>query len=195
MVHQPLQFWKKYCLYNKNQKSGEPAYNCPPTKLPYKSYIQTLISQSECEPQNVANFLKDELQNKTKDVSVKDHICPHCLQNTLSDYNAVMSATPDVLYFELEVSNHIITPSLQISIPCKEGLSHYRLSSVIYIGGFHFMTRLLPNNGTVWNYDGRIAKGTPQLEQITLILEQSLQSLENRNAHICIYKLVEIVKN
>jgi len=53
----------------------------------------------------------------------------------------------------------------------------------------------LPNNGTVWKYDGRVKEGKPQLEQVSLLSEESLQKMENRSAHICIYRLVRIVKD
>jgi len=170
--------------------------NCASTNLPYKTYMRTLISQHEQDQINIANFVKYEFQNKTTEFSERGHTCSYCLQNTISNYKTLMITAPNVLYFETENdSNHIITPSLQIRIPCRQGSSDYRLSSIIYFGDFHFTTRLLPNNGTVWKYDGRVKEGKPQLEQVSLLSEESLQKMENRSAHICIYRLVRIVKD
>jgi len=79
-------------------------------------------------------------------------------------------------------------------VPCAQGSADYILASVIYLGEFHFISRLLPNGGTIWNYDGRIEKEIPQLESHTLLLEQNLQTAQNKKAHICIYRLVKIIK-
>jgi len=107
---------------------------------------------------------------------------------------ALFNVAPSILHFEIQtdiINNQTqkIIPSPLITLPTISGLATYKLSSIIYLGGFHFTCRLIIND-TIWRYDGRINHGCPQLE--SLCLPPSLKDLlylDERPAHIYIFAL------
>lgn len=96
-----------------------------------------------------------------------------------------------VLYFELQLGNIKMAeiPPL-INIPQLMHSQQYRLAAIIYHGFNHYTARFILINGDIWNYDGRINKGTPRLEgNISSVGNSDLNTCCGRMAHIALYAL------
>jgi len=100
---------------------------------------------------------------------------------------------PQVLFFELQQNDiHIYAPPIEMDLPTSDGVTKYRLLSVIYLGGFHYTCRLFTNDGRIWEYDGRDNQGCPTLEDISVLPTESfkINHLRERSAHIFVYTKV-----
>ena len=144
--------------------------------------------------QYVTNFLHYTSQNLSLRVmhSMTCAQCNMCLTTSLAFVNS-----PPVLFLEVPMkagsSLSGILPSWHIEVPSPSYTSSkkcYWLTGVIYFGSFHFTSRLISENDSVWKYDGQSNNGVPIFEFTTLRSDSELLhflTLDSRKAHIYVY--------
>ena len=127
-----------------------------------------------------------------------DHkTCRGC-RSVLTGASAALLDCPPLLFFEVPaqagLSVSSVLPSPHIDVPSLHCQVSYRLSAVIYLGGYHFTCRLIMHDHTTWKYDGQIDDGRPctdvHTSSFTLFLPE-MSFLGTRKAHFYIYARVD----
>jgi len=144
--------------------------------------------------QYISNFLHESLPRE----NLMEMYCNICNSDSLTILPSFINPPP-LLFFEIQrpntsTSSHIL-PSWNLTIPQASQNITYQLSAIIYLGYFHFTSRLILKNGSVWKYNGNSNSGTPAFEfgaQKTYSELVQFLSLEDRMAHIYIYSRSEI---
>lgn len=75
-----------------------------------------------------------------------------------------MLEPPPLLAFDTSMPGPKILPSPTVILPSATGHHTYVLCGAIYMGDYHFSTRLLDVEDRVWLHDGQIASGHPRLD-------------------------------
>jgi len=167
------------------------------SRLGFENILQTIMTPLVCEryKNNVSNEidLKEHLHLLFSDIEEPySNIVRYCdCGSPFTKLSTLFNIPPPILYFELHehVSIRKIIPSLVISLPSMSGEAMYKLTSIIYLGRFHFTCRFILGE-SIWTYDGRIAEGCPSVESITLPTSLStLLALHGRHATAYIYRL------
>ena len=76
-----------------------------------------------------------------------------------------------------------VVPSKKLTIPGPHEAQNYSLRAVIYLGNFHYTTRMLGLDGNIWSYDGRKNGGTPYLDQVCTNPNMHMGSLDTFGGH------------
>jgi hypothetical protein len=146
-------------------------------------------------PVDLKQYVSEFLHRTSQDLRLTHMTCGECNVGLLTFSSAFVN-TPPVLFLEvpMEAGSSLsnVLPSWDIEVPSSSHRNVYRLSAVVYLGGFHFTSRIISENGTVWKYDGRLNNGVPIFEFSAQKLETELLqllSLDSRKAHIYIYSL------
>ncbi len=85
------------------------------------------------------------------------------------------------LFEEYATSTRI---NLEVSVPVTGQLVTYRLGCIVYYTGNHFISRILPSGGQIYEYNGQIFEGMShpcRLEQI------NLGAMYTGHAHLALY--------
>jgi hypothetical protein len=160
-----------------------------PSELKRNSAAATSI------PVNLDQYVSDFLHRTSQDHRLMHVSCAEC-DIGLMTFSSIFVDAPPVLFLEvpMEAGSSLsgVLPSWNIEVPSPSHRNLYRLSAIIYLGGFHFTSRLISANGSVWKYDGRLNNGVPIYEFSAQRLESELLrflSLDSRKAHIYIYSI------
>lgn len=90
-----------------------------------------------------------------QETSSSNEQCPKCAELTLShnmDKVVKLTAVPSVLVLALNGEPHMISP--HIKIPFNGKMFKLKLRGVIYGGQFHFTSRIISPDGSIWYHDG-----------------------------------------
>jgi len=120
-----------------------------------------------------------------------EHANPCCSStNPISTIVPLLKIPPPIIFFEISPNNRrSISPQYILNIPSTIGTKKYILSSIIYLGSFHFSCRMFTNDGSVWTHDGRVNSGLPILESQILPDPNSLLVFQGKKAQTYIYTL------
>lgn len=111
-------------------------------------------------------------------------------ESTISTVIPLLIDPPPILFFEISPHNKKKnSPQHILSFPSTSGLKKYILSSVIYLGDFHFSCRMILCNGTVWTYDSCINHGVPVLEFPDFPHIDFFLDFKGKSAQTYIYRL------
>jgi hypothetical protein len=167
-----------------------------PSELRHNSAATTSI------PVNLNRYVSDFLHRTSQDPSLRPiHASASCAECEmgLMTFSSTFVNAPPVLFLEvpMEAGSSLseVHPSWYIEVPSPSLRNVYRLSAVVYLGGFHFTYRLISENGSVWKYDGQINNVVPIFEfsaQPERSESEILQflSLDSRKAHIYVYSIM-----
>ena len=76
-----------------------------------------------------------------------------------------------------------VVPSKNLTILGPHEAQNYSLRAVIYLGNFHYTTRMLGLDGNIWSYDGRKNGRTPYLDQVCTNPNMHMGSLATFGSH------------
>lgn len=94
-----------------------------------------------------------------------ERTCPKCAELTQTHRMNKMikvTAVPPILILALECERHFIAP--YIKIPFNGNIYKLKLRDVIYGGQFHFTSRIISSDGTIWYHDGITTKSSCRQE-------------------------------
>ena len=114
---------------------------------------------------HISNTTRDIL--KTTFVSQSRLVCSECISR-LTSITKYQHA-PNVLLFSITQDHISISKSIKIRT-CDEPNRFY-LVGIVYHGGFHFTSRIIAPDGSVWFHDGqlgRICQYEKQLEDFDI---------------------------
>ena len=101
-----------------------------------------------------------------------DYDCASCGAGSML-LSAFLSDMPDIWAFGIYTIKLNLKPKLELTI--NNTIRHLRLRGIIYVGQFHFTSRLFKENGSIWYHDG-------QTTGRSCTFEGYLQNLENTNS-------------
>jgi hypothetical protein len=143
--------------------------------------------------QYLSDFLVKASENWDNSINLPNQMtCQQC-DSVLSSISAAFFEPPPLLFFEVPPGSSV-SPSLYIKAPSLHCEVSYRLTAVIYLGGYHFTCRLIIEDGTIWKHDGQDDNGRPCLDVRILALPHILPEisfLDFRKAHFYIYSRVD----
>ncbi|KAG1823154.1 hypothetical protein EV424DRAFT_1314768 [Suillus variegatus] len=122
--------------------------------------------------------------------------CANC--GALNVPRAFYACPPPLLTFEVDGQLHPrILPSSSVMLPGDAAPHKYSLRGVIYLGSYHFNTRIIDKDRQVWQHDGRCNDGTPAFDRDATVANKSssdclptlMSSLRTADAHMYIYCL------
>jgi len=160
-----------------------------PSELVHNSFSTTM-------PNNLNQYLSNFFHRTSHDLTLLNMCCAECNMSFLS-FSSSFINTPPVLFLEVPMQPEStlsgVLPSWFIEVPSSSQNSSYQLSAIIYLGDFHFTSRLISEDGSVWKYDGQLNNGVPVFEFSAHRSESELLhflSFNSRKAHIYIYCLM-----
>jgi hypothetical protein len=112
-------------------------------------------------------------------------VCPDCsskLEKPILYYKA-----PDILF--LEYSHQDIEISHVISVrDHKNNLTNLHLKGVVYLGGYHFTSRIVSETGDIWYHDGKTTKrSTSDNGHIKIIHDSELRECNGNDMVLVVY--------
>ena len=112
--------------------------------------------------------------------------CPECMCDMIT--SCFYTKIPGVLIVEYPESNtqtsHIIEYNSDV------GTVFFHLRGIIYYGGFHFTSRIISSEGTVWHHDGMEAGGSCQPNgSLSAITEHGIRQCRKRTLVLAVYTL------
>lgn len=148
-------------------------------------------------PRNLNEYISNFILEISHQRDAMEIYCNNCQSSTLTFTTSFVN-TPPIFFLEIPMEStsslSTILPSWNIEIPSPLRHYRYQLSAIIYLGSFHFTSRLILKNRSVWKHDGRINNGIPVFDfgaQETNSELLRLQTLDDRRAHIYIYSRTE----
>jgi len=95
---------------------------------------------------------------------------------------------PTILIVEYPQSN--TKTSHVIEYNTAAGKVFFHLRGIIYYGGFHFASRIISSEGTIWYHDGMEAGGLCQPDSgLSTMAEQSIRQCRARTLVLAVYTL------
>lgn len=98
---------------------------------------------------------------------------------------------PPLLFLELQPGTQA-APSRYLSIPGVTSVTTYTLRGIVYVGGYHFTSRIIDVQGTIWSYDGNSNRGVPYIHEDCKSADKALdlaalQEFQGRQAYFFTY--------
>ena len=120
---------------------------------------------------NISTTVRDQLEATM--ITASRQFCPQCLHSlsNVITYNHL----PDLLIFAVGGSN--IEMSKYIKISTNGRRKKIYLKGIVYYGGFHFVSRIVGEDGTVWFHDGQMGR--------ECIYEKLLEEFSNTDLKFC----------
>ena len=114
-------------------------------------------------------------------VTASRQVCPECLNPLINviSYNHF----PKLLIFT--VGGYNIEISKYIKITTNDRSMKLYLKGIVYFGGFHFVSRIIRKDDTVWFHDGQMGS--------ECIYDKRLEDFSNSDLKICGKRTVSIV--
>jgi Helitron helicase-like domain at N-terminus/PIF1-like helicase len=112
--------------------------------------------------------------------------CTECMSIASVSRTAYLDEIPSVIALETQAR-----PSVQFRLSHSLGAINYRLKGLIYWGEFHFVSRIIDNNGQVWFHDGMTTGSSCEWER-TLDLSSDTEWMKRAGEKVlclCIYAL------
>lgn len=134
-----------------------------------------IINQiDDSTPYDSINKWFDNHQNHSTDK------CPTCHSDRIIKRN--MSDSHNVFVFNIESTANIsVSKSLSISKP-EGNTMRIPLKGVIYLGGYHFISRIVDANKNIWYNDGQLTGNYSEYEgKLNDCTEKQLQTHVDRN--------------
>ena len=92
---------------------------------------------------------------------------------------------PKVLFFS--VSGHEIAINKSIKVRTSGGVKIFHMKGIIYHGGFHFTSRIIKQNGTVWFHDGQMGRECILEKHVKHFKTIELSNCNEREACLVVY--------
>src|SRR5882757_7066118 len=131
---------------NINASTQLECVNCQFTDEPVEDELSFVIFNASEGITSTRDQLRQTL------VCESDASCPECLmplKQVTSYYNV-----PNILLFS--VGGQKISVSKHIKIRTVSGSKMYQLKGLVYHGAFHFTSRMVTSDGSVWFHDGQL---------------------------------------
>lgn len=114
--------------------------------------------------------------------------CPNCFEGSVE--NKLFKITefvriPDTTTFHI-LSNEAIL-AYSFSLPTIRGKVNYRLRGIVYYGNYHFTSRIISENGTVWYHDGQTTASRCTREGSLIDADIDLHSCKGKAMKLVIY--------
>ena len=111
-------------------------------------------------------------------------ICPECTNylTKLSKFDEL----PKMMAFSIEDSEVHINKKLKVRV--QQEHIYFYLRGIVYLGGFHFTARLMPNEHSVWFHDGQTsARECDYIGDLNLFHGNDLSTCDGKQAVLAIY--------
>ncbi len=113
--------------------------------------------------------------------------CPECMCDMVRD--TVYENTPALLIIEYPGSN--VKTSHKIKFDTDAGPVYLYLRGIVYHGGFHFTSRIISADGSIWYHDGRETGSVCHSDgSLSAITDQGLRKCRRRNLVLAVYAKV-----
>ena len=116
---------------------------------------------------------------------IVDGQCPYCRNQSIASSRQYDSPPPVVA---INTEGQRVPIDTQISIETDGGnISTYVICGVVYLGDFHFVSRIVDKNSTIWYYDGASS------EAMNGMKERQIKSTDSYNLLQCRGKQASLV--
>ena len=107
-------------------------------------------------------------------------VCEQCEDETCQYLQISLTEIPPLIYFNLYDSG--INVSSKIFFHCNGEMIKYTLKGLSYFGGYHFTSRFISGDGSIYYHDGMTCGNSLQQENMNLdnIEDQSLRYADNK---------------
>ena len=113
--------------------------------------------------------------------------------NSVRRSSICVRSPPSLLIIEVTPGTKAsVLPCTRLTIPCNERVESYMLTGIIYLGHYHFTSRMIDEKGVIWSYDGQKNNGSPWLDHNCSSIQNpthlsNIPIFEGRAAYLYIY--------
>ena len=148
----------------------------PPIMVPINDHLPSIFYSSMwttwCESTGTDHIPATASTQNWIDLGLRARLIEHCSTPANAPCSGPCAIScvhihnaPPLLVFEIvpgTLPSHI--PIKVLNVACSHGVNRYSLRTIVYLGQFHFTTRLLDKQGGIWCYDGQKNGGTASQE-------------------------------
>jgi len=130
---------------------------------------------------NISATVREQIQATM--VTASRQVCPDCLCHlrNVTSYNHL----PKLLIFA--VGGYNIEMSKYIKITTNDMSRKFYLKGIVYYGGFHFVSRIIRKDDTVWFHDGQMGRECIYDKKLEDLSNSDLKTCGQRTASLVIY--------